>query len=457
MVGTNRRDCLKTIAPMVVGSLAGCLKSIEDLSGNTPAIHAAESSLVDERVDISVTGVSSATSVWVEAETKDGAGQRWFSRGLFEPTADQIDLQSTKPVQGMYDRPDGMGLFWSLQPADLGTRSYDANQQAQSVHLRIRPENLDAAPLTEATVTRRIAHSNSKETEIEKPIVGTLVESPTDGPSPGVILFHGSGGNRPIAPARALASHGFTVLALQYFSKEYDRLPDNLVEVPIEYADRAVRWLADHQVTTDDPICLGGFSRGGELALLIGTRHENIGAVVNWVGAGILFNAVVLTEDSTVSPETPDTSAWTLDGEPLAHPSGEDFNPRTDLLNAYRTLLEEETTKGTLDSAEIPLAEIEAPILLISAGGDGVWPSRYLLGRTERRLEALHYNYRFEHHSYDEAGHGISVPYLPTWPNRPGGPFGGTIAGTAAAEADSWPRVIKFFNVGTNKSDLQTT
>ncbi|KAB1188852.1 MULTISPECIES: acyl-CoA thioester hydrolase/BAAT C-terminal domain-containing protein [Haloferax] len=451
MPRTHRRGYLKAVVGGGISSLAGCVDSVGESSGNTATIHVPQRTLVDTRLDISVTDVPSETAVWVEAHTEDGAGKRWFSRSLFEPTNGRIDLQSADPIQGTYRESDGMGLFWSLQPDDLKTRSYDTNQQTQSVQLRVRPETPDATPLAETTVTRPLVHPSSKETDIEKPIVGTLVEAPNDGPAPGVILFHGSAGNRPIAPARALASHGFTVLALQYVSSEHDSLPDNLVEVPIEYADQAVRWLAEQAVTTDDPICLGGFSRGGELALLMGSRHENIGAVVNWVGSGLLFNAVVLTDDSTVSPDTPDTSAWSLDGEPLAHPSGEDFEPRADVLDAYQTWLEEETTDETLERAEIPLSEIEAPILLLSAGSDGVWPSRYLLTRTERRLEALDYGYRFEHHSYDGAGHGISVPYLPSWKNRPGGPFGGTIAGTAAAEADSWPRVIEFFNVGSNK------
>jgi nucleolar protein 56 len=337
-----------------------------------------------------------------------------------------------------------------MQPADLGRERYDSDHRTQSVTLRVVPDERETA-VASTTVDRRVAHPNSEVTDVETPIVGTLVESPDDGPAPGVVLFHGSSGNRALTPARALASRGFTVLALQYVSPAHPSLPDELVEVPVEYADRAVEWLTRHETTTDDPIGLGGFSRGGELALLVGTRHE-VSAVVNWVGAALLFNAVVLTDDHTVSPDSPDTSAWTVDGVPLPHLSREEFEPGRDLTAAYRQWLEA-TPDETLRAAEVPLEAVEAPILLVSGGDDGVWPSRYLLNRAATRLEATDHPYRFEHHTYDDAGHGIGVPSLPTWANRPSGPFGGTLAGTAAAEDDSWPRAVEFLEAGTSRRD----
>lgn len=448
----RRRDYLEAITGAGVASLAGCVETVRDLRGSGATIHAPATAAVTDRLGVAVTGVDSQEPVRIEARATDGRGDEWFGRVLVDPDQTRVALRDLRPRRGTYRRPNGMGLFWSMQPVDLDRLVYDADQRIQSVRLRVVPggsDRSDASPLAETTVDRRLAAPESTETDLTEPIVGTLVESPTDGPAPGVVLFHGSGGNRALAPARVLAGRGFTVLALQYVSPEHPGLPDALVEVPVEYADRAVEWLADHEATTDDPIGLGGFSRGGELALLVGTRHE-VGSVVNWVGAGLLFNAVVLDDDLAVSERSPDTSAWTVDGDPLPHPSREDFAVGGDLTDAYRAWLDA-TPQETIDGAEIPLERVDAPILFVSAGDDGVWPSRTLQNRAERRLDAADYEYRVEHRTYDDAGHGIGVPVLPTWPNRPNGPFGGTLAGTAAAEADSWPRAVEFFERGAKR------
>jgi dienelactone hydrolase len=460
----NRRTFLQALAGAAIPCLAGCVDL--DRAGGGPTVHAPERVPVDESLDASVDGVDGDAPVWVEARARDGGGHGWSSRALFEPEGGRVVLREARPVRGTYDDPDGMGLFWSMVPEAFDREVYDDDQRTQSVRLRVvRDGNAalagdagsaggdsgDGGVLTETTVDRTLAAPASEETVVEEPVVGTLVESAGGGRAPGVVLFHGSGGNRPVGPARVLARHGFTVLALQYVSPEHPALPDGLVEVPVEYAGRAVEWLGSHDATTDDPVGLGGFSRGGELALLVGSRHDDVGSVVNWVGAAILFNAVVLDDDFAVAEETPDTAAWTVDGDPLAHPSRDAFSYQADLTAAYRTWLEERTPEQTLRAAEIPLERVDAPILLLSAGDDGVWPSRYLLNRAEARLEALDYEHRFEHHSYDAAGHGIRLPSLPTWPNRPGGPFGGTIAGTAAAAADAWPRAVSFFELGASR------
>jgi nucleolar protein 56 len=443
----RRRALLTTLSTATVGSLAGCLGSLggSDLS---PTIQAPDQTAVDDRFDLAVTGVGPADSIAVEARATDATGAEWGSRAVFEPSGDRLDLRSATPVDGTYESADGMGLCWSMEPANPTRQFYDDDQPAQSLTLRVRrPDAADDSgsgstdPLAETTVERRLRHPDSTETEVDGEVVGTLVESPDDGPAPGVLLCHGSAGDRMVGQARALAAHGFTVLALQYFSPEHASLPDALVEVPVEYGDRAVEWLADHEATTDAPVRVGGVSRGGELALQLATRHD-VGAVVNWVGAALTFNG--FDQSGPV-----DAAAWSLDGDPLPYPRLSEFGTGSSLTDRYRNWLAN-TADETLAGMEIPLSDVDAPVLLLSAGGDARWPSQFLLDRAESRLDALDDPPRYEHHSYADAGHGISVPYLPTWGNRPAGLFGGTRAGTAAAEADSWPRVVAFLGGDTD-------
>jgi nucleolar protein 56 len=443
----RRRALLTTLSTATVGSLAGCLDSLGG-SELSPTIQAPDQTAVDDRFDLAVTGVGPADSIAVEARATDATGAEWGSRAVFEPSGDRLDLRSATPVDGTYESADGMGLCWSMEPANPTRQFYSDDQPAQSLTLRVRrPDATDESggessdSLAETTVERRLRHPDSTETEVDDEIVGTLVESPGDGPAPGVLLCHGSAGYRPLGQARTLAAHGFTVLALQYFSPEHDSLPDALVEVPVEYGDRAVEWLADHETTTDVPVRVGGASRGGELALLLATRHE-VGAVVNWVGAALTFNGF-----GRSGPV--DAAAWSLDGDPLPYPSLSEFGTGSSPTERYRNWLDT-VSDETLAGMEIPLSEVDAPTLLLSGGGDRVWPSQFLLDRAESRLDALDDPPRYEHHSYADAGHSISVPYLPTWGNQPDGPFGGTRAGTAAAEADSWPRVVSFLGGDTD-------
>lgn len=443
----RRRALLTTLGAGTVGSLAGCLDSVggSDLS---PTIQAPDQTAVDDRFDLAVTGVGPADSIAVEARATDATGAEWQGRAVFEPSGDRLDLRSATPVDGTYESADGMGLCWSMAPGDSTRQFYDDDQRSQSLRLQVRrpaagggSDGGSSDPLAETTVERRLLHPDSSETGVDGEIVGTLVESPDDGPAPGVLLCHGSAGDRTLGQARTLAAHGFTVLALQYFSPQHASLPDALVEVPVEYGDRAVEWLADHEATTDAPVRVGGASRGGELALLLATRHE-VGAVVNRVGAALTFNG--FGQSGPV-----DAAAWSLDGEPLPYPSLSEFGSGSSPTERYRHWLEN-TADETLAGMEIPLSDIDAPVLLLSAGSDARWPSQFLLDRAESRLDALDDPARYEHHSYADAGHSIGVPYLPTWGNQPGGPFGGTRAGTAEAEADSWPRVLECLGADTD-------
>ncbi|PSP84761.1 hypothetical protein BRC83_04795 [Halobacteriales archaeon QS_1_68_17] len=433
---TARPSRRRVLAALGAAVLPGCRAPVAG-----PSLSAPDRTMVDEGVDLDATGVG-REAVWLEARTEDGGGYEWVGRAKFAPQDGTVDPARTAPLAGSYEGVDPMGLFWSMQPERLDRPRYRRDQRTQSVALLVVPEDGGAA-VAATTLDRHLAHPDSAETDVGDPVVGTLVEAPGDGPGPGVLLLHGSAGNRPVAQARVLAAHGFTVLALQYVSPDHPELPDALVEVPVEYADRAVAWLADHDATTADPVGVGGFSRGGELALLLGTRHE-VGAVVNWLGAGMLFHAHVPGEPP------PDTSAWSLDGDPLAAVPPAATARRGNLAAAYRDGLAR-LPERTVAAAEIPLDAVEAPIILISAGDDGVWPSRFLCARAAARLDAADYDHRYEHRTYDDAGHGIGVPYLPTWERSPRIDRGGTRRGTAAAEVDALPRAVAYFDRGAGR------
>ena len=95
--------------------------------------------------------------------------------------------------------------------------------------------------------------------------------------------------------------------------------------------------------------------------------------------------------------------------------------------------------------------QIGGPILLVSGEDDQMWPSALFARRVMERLERMHFPHSFTHLSYANVGHRISAPFVPTTVSKSLHPvrrqvfaFGGTPAASAAARADSWPRVLEF-------------
>jgi dipeptidyl aminopeptidase/acylaminoacyl peptidase len=139
---------------------------------------------------------------------------------------------------------------------------------------------------------------------------GFLYYPAEGGPFPGVIILGGSEGSLFEGWARAFAANGFAALTLAWFA--YPGLPEELVEIPLEYFDRAVAWMqARPQVRTGRLGLMGG-SKGGELALLVASRNPAISAVVAMTPAAHMWegHALKFFPDYTLS-------SWSLGGKPL--------------------------------------------------------------------------------------------------------------------------------------------
>jgi dienelactone hydrolase len=201
--------------------------------------------------------------------------------------------------------------------------------------------------------------------------------------------------------AGLLASHGYPVLQLAYFGAP--GLPKQLRAIPLEYLERALEWL--HARPGVKAVAMIGTSRGGELALLVGSTYP---ALVQGVAAYVPFDAVV-------------PGSWTRGGESIPRASNPD--PR------------------------IPVERIRGPVFLVGAGQDQVWGSGY--GTTAVRTR------RLEHGRKDtaalvfaDAGHavGLAVPYLPVSTEFSSNGFtlesGGTRRADALARTASWPRLL---------------
>jgi dienelactone hydrolase len=217
--------------------------------------------------------------------------------------------------------------------------------------------------------------------------------------------------------AALLAGHGFAALALAYFYA--GSLPDRLAGIPLEYFGGAIRWLRDQSAVRGDRLGVVGTSRGGELALLLGAHYPELGAVVSYVGSGLVFPSPTGSE-----------AAWTFRGKPLPWIP----NP----FDIFQARLEQ------MQKARIPVERTRGPVLLISGDSDQIWPSTQLSQVAMEHLRPFEHPYHDELHHYPDAGHGIQPPYLPATPGTYY--YGGDPAGNAAANEDSWRRILRMLD-----------
>ena len=256
----------------------------------------------------------------------------------------------------------------------------------------------------------------------ENGLVGEFCVPDSAGKYPALIILGGSGGGLPSQNASLIASHGYAALALAYFG--IPPLPSTLTEIPLEYFKTAIDWLKTQEKVDAEKIGVIGVSRGGELALLLGSKYPDIKAVVSYVGSGVVYSGLG-KEDSGMK------SAWTYNGEPMPFLSRSHF-----LYN--------------IDQATIPVEKINGAVLLISGKDDHLSTLANDSEIAFARLTENDHPFPFEHLAYADAGHLIGAPFWPTTTNLailPSGTrlsLGGTPEGNADANADSWLQLFEF-------------
>jgi dienelactone hydrolase len=300
---------------------------------------------------------------------------------------------------------DGGALLAPLRPTGVSESpklGLFPRDDAVTVRIEARAGN---RMLGDATAVRRMSATGVSSAELIAQRDGLVAHYWTGPPGarrPTAVLGLGGseGGYGNDLQARLLASHGYPVLELAYFGAP--GRPRELRSIPLEYLARALDWL--HARPGVEKVVVVGASRGGELALLVGSTYP---ALVQGVVAYAPGYAVV-------------PGSWTRGGEPV--PSAADPDPR------------------------IPVERIRGPVLLVAGAADQVWNSAYAVSAVgERRDE---HGGQTEGLTFPDAGHGltVAVPYLPfpTEATLEGLTLvsGGTRQADAIARNGAWARLL---------------
>lgn len=232
-------------------------------------------------------------------------------------------------------------------------------------------------------------------------------------PGKAVIVIGGSEGNEniPMNVGAMFAEQGIAALGICYWNVE--GLPKELVRVPIDPFEKAIRWLKKKGY---EKIILYGISKGAELALLCASLMPDISGVVaispiHCIWGGMHGNKGMASKTFSSASE------FTYRGKDFpcmkAHLR---YGPAIRNLILHRqfelSYIYEEPLKHFDEDTAIPVENIRGNILFIYAKEDLMWPSKDAVAYMTDRLKKHHFAFRADVLEYEKASH-ILVPLNP--------------------------------------------
>lgn len=421
-----------------------------------------------QRRAITVRGAAPGALVTIRATTRRSGGDWAAQASYLADTDGRIDLDRDAPVSGDFRTADAMGLCWAqrrepgtsgpAEPLDVGeplvTRLHAREEPGTGL-----PELGDTGARgaeAQAELVQQLLVAGVERREVRHDgLVGTLFRPTGPGPFPTAIVLNGSGGGINEARAAQYAARGIQALALGYFRAP--GLPEYLSRTPLEYFERAVAFVRDELDPAGGAPIVTGQSRGGELSLLLAARFpERILAIAGFVPGAYVFGA----QGAADPAEGWDGPSWTHGGEPLEHlwhdnaevewQPWNDAPPPTRHADVYVDGLRD---RRLALASRIPIERFAGPVAFVSGLDDRAWPSSGAsrialasLARHGHRAERLHLD-------YEDAGHGIGLPHLPSTDIERVHPVsgvrysnGGTPRGNARASADSFEQICAFIH-----------
>ncbi|MGO4171898.1 acyl-CoA thioester hydrolase/BAAT C-terminal domain-containing protein [Bosea sp. TAF32] len=407
--------------------------------------------LIDVPRRIALAGLPVGGEVTIAAETQRG-GHLWRAQAVFAAdAAGTVELDRDAPLRGDYAGIAAMGLIWAQQ----GEGELFHADMARPLETRLTAHIGGELTASDGFTQILMAEGVTRHPLAEDGLVGTLFLPAGEGPHPAIMILNGSGGGINEPRAALWASRGVAALALGYFGAP--GLPQYISNTPLEYFAGGLDWLRANVSPLNDFVAVAGQSRGGELALLLGaTFPEKVSAVLGYVPSAFVHGGQAAADPAPGLGR--DGPCWTLGGKPLVHQwqdnataSWKPYDEATEIrrnADAMRTALGD---PDAMARARIPVERIAGPVLLLSGGDDGAWPSDLYSLIVQSSLLAAGHPHEVVWKNWPEAGHSILFPYTPATRishrhpmNGTSSTMGGTPAANAEANAGAWASAWAF-------------
>lgn len=410
----------------------------------------------DQSVNIRLVGLPVSSPVTVRATMPINHNGVYRAQAAYLTDAmGTVDLSATAPISGSYNITDGQGLFWSMKwaddpdpsrsqrfdplaPVDILLEAYDGfsgdDDAALSTAMLSRHALANGVQLQEHT----FAHLRAK---LFTP-PGFADADP--GSVPVVIVLGGSGGGFADIEAALLASRGFAALAVAYVPVSGP--------ISLDPFDDVIEFLVTHPTINPAQIGAIGTSLGATTALLLGSLHAEITAVVAVAGSHIMWQYASNDPAFTYHGQALPSATFTL--SPAARLQRYRGEP-VDYAPAYVEVLarEDSVTTAQIEAASIDIARINGPILFLTGDDDRLLPATIFADMALAELAAQNFFFPVCHTSFAEAGHFSIVPNTPV--TLTGGEtaaggyrvnYGGSVSGNAIAARQAWSQVLDFLS-----------
>lgn len=226
-----------------------------------------------------------------------------------------------------------------------------------------------------------------------------------------MIVMSGSDGglNNAQKLAAFMQQKGIPALALGYFKTKHSN--KHLSKIPLEIIEEAINWLRKEGY---QKIGIEGVSKGTEYALAAAIEFHDISCV-------IVKTPSRFYSEGMIGKKPSGTSCWSFKGKELP------FTPyKTRKFNLIKMLwktkeyniLEINVGKEVQEESIIPIEKVKAPILMLSAEKDTVWPSKESAEIMYTRLKQNEFGYPFKHICFPNMSHmmlencGRAIKYL---------------------------------------------
>ena len=227
-----------------------------------------------------------------------------------------------------------------------------------------------------------------------------------------VIVMSGSNGGMLLTRIEAEFYHrnGIPALALALFKTKHTQ--KNLDRVPVEYVERAVKWLKKREY---QKIAIDGTSKGSELALLAASMFPNISCVIARVPSYFVSEGLMVRG---VSKAPSGTSCWSYHGKEIP------YAPYRSRAFDFKSMLKKEKelhiltfnkNKDITPDTVIPIERINGPVFFLSSKHDAVWESYKSSVIMEKRLSEISFPYAHKHIAFPYLSHAMITKSSPIY------------------------------------------
>lgn len=186
---------------------------------------------------------------------------------------------------------------------------------------------------------------------------------------------------------------GYAFLAISYFgSKETPKILD---KIAIDEVYQAIAEAKKDPKINAKKIALIGGSRGGDLALLLGSYYQDISCVIAMSASHAVFPGH--TQEFT-------SSCWTYQGKELpfipVNEAAVPFLMKGDLRGTFEAMLQDTIAEK---KSLIKVEKIKGPILFLTGKKDEIIPATAMAEKMVSTLKNHQFKYPYQHIAYEGA------------------------------------------------------